>query len=317
MSFNVPADFTSKLLWGLLSSMTWFMIVTRRAKLAGANLASFNANCSFVVGRYPMRLILPVMGLLVLVVPAGAQSLPEPLGAADVIQYKRLIELQKNGNMKQAIREMGRLKDPVLKGHLLAQRYLHPTAWRSTYTELSSWLAVYNDHPDASRLYWLAKKRKPKNARSPKAPKPGYLNGYGQAGAHGYRPRIPASNASRASPTRTASIARSIRRAIRRGWPSGALDIVNDPQKKRYLTAAEEGQLRGEIAHAYFIFGVDSKAIRQARYAIAIGREYAHLAYWAGGLASWRSGQIDLAGQFFRTLANLAEANPGERSAAA
>ena len=52
-------------------------------------------------------------------------------------------------------------------------------------------------------------------------------------------------NVGRASPTRTASVARSIRRAIRRGWPSGALDIVNDPKNKRYLTAAEEGQLRG------------------------------------------------------------------------
>ncbi|MGB2344983.1 MAG: lytic transglycosylase domain-containing protein, partial [Candidatus Puniceispirillaceae bacterium] len=248
------------------------MMSNYRANLAGSNIA----------GRNYMRLVLPVMALLVFMGSAGAQSLPEPLGAADVIQYKRLIELQKNGKMKQAIREMGRLKDPVLKGHLLAQRYLHPTAWRSSYKELSSWLAAYNDHPDASRLYWLAKRRKPKNARSPKAPKPGYLNGYGQAGAHGYRPRIPASNARRASPTRTASIARSIRRAIRRGWPSGALDIVNDPQNKRYLTAAEEGQLRGEIAHAYFIFGVDSKAIRQARYAIGIGREYAQLAYWAG-----------------------------------
>ena len=307
MSFNAPADFTKNMLWGFLSFMTCFVMESQRANLARSN----------IVDRYYMRLVLPVMALLVFIGSAGAQSLPEPLGAADVIQYKRLIELQKNGNMKQAIREMGRLKDPVLKGHLLAQRYLHPTAWRSSYKELSSWLAAYNDHPDASRIYWLAKRRKPKNARSPKAPKPGYLNGYGQAGAHGYRPRIPASNAGRASPTRTASIARSIRRAIRRGWPSGALDIVNDPQNKRYLTAAEEGQLRGEIAHAYFIFGVDSKAIRQARYAIGIGREYAQLAYWAGGLASWRSGQIDVAGQFFRTLANLAEANPGERSAAA
>ena len=92
---------------------------------------------------------------------------------------------------------------------------------------------------------------------------------------------------------------------------------MNDPKNKRYLTAAEEGQLRGEIAHAYFIFGVDSKAIRQARYAIAIGRVHAQLAYWAGGLAAWRSGQIDLAGQFFRTLADLPEASPGQRSAAA
>lgn len=213
MSFNAPADFTKKMFWGLLPIMTCFMMLNRRT-----NLASFNVKRSFVSDCNYMRLVLPVMALLVFMASASAKSLPEPLSAADIIQYERLIELQKSGNMKQAIREMGRLKDPVLKGHLLAQRYLHPTAWRSSYKELSSWLAAYNDHPDASRLYWLAKRRKPKNARSPKAPKPGYLNGYGQAGAHGYRPRIPASNAGRASPTRTASIARSIRRAIRRGW---------------------------------------------------------------------------------------------------
>ena len=167
MSFNLPADFTKKMLCGLWSIMTCRMMSSCRANLAGSNIA----------GRNYMRLILPVMASLVFMGSARAQSLPEPLGAADVIQYKRLVELQKNGKMKQAIREMGRLKDPVLKGHLLAQRYLHPTAWRSSYKELSSWLAAYNDHPDASRIYWLAKRRKPKNARSPKAPKPGYLNG--------------------------------------------------------------------------------------------------------------------------------------------
>ena len=246
-----------------------------------------------------------------------ATEVPQPLSGPEVARYKRLLELQKLGNMKQAIREMGRVKNPMLKGHVLAQRYLHPTAWRSSYKELSSWLSEFSDHPDASRIYWLAKRRQPAKARAPKTPKPGYLNGYGQAGAFGYRPRIPRSNVGRASPTRTASVARSIRRAIRRGWPSGALDIVNDPKKKRYLTAAEEGQLRGEIAHAYFVFGVDSKAIRQARYAIAIGRVHAQLAYWAGGLAAWRSGQTALAGQFFRTLADLPEASPGQRSAAA
>ena len=249
--------------------------------------------------------------------PAQGGPLPQPLKSFDIAQYKRLIDLQKHGDMKQAIREMGRLKDPLLTGHILAQRYLHPTAWRSSFKELSNWLVSYNDHPDASRIYWLAKRRKPANARRPKAPKPGYLNGYGQAGAYGYRPRIPQNKVGRASPTQTAFVARSIRRAIRKGWPSGALDIVNESKNKRYLTAAEEGQLRGEIAHAYFIFGVDSKAIRQARYAIGIGRVHAQLAYWAGGLAAWRSGQIDLAGQFFRTLADLSEASPGQRSAAA
>jgi len=88
------------------------MMSNRRTNLIGSKIA----------GRNYMRLVLPVMALIVFMGSAAAQSLPEPLGAADVTQYKRLIELQKNGNMKQAIREMGRLKDPVLKGHLLAQR---------------------------------------------------------------------------------------------------------------------------------------------------------------------------------------------------
>ena len=148
MSFNAPADFTKKMLWGLSPIMTCRTMLDRRANLAGSNVRR-----SFFVGQYCLWLVLPVLALLVLMVPAGAQSLPEPLRAADIIQYKRLIELQKSGNMEQAIREMGQLKDAVVKGHLLTQRYLHPTAWRSSYGELSSWLAAYNDHPDASRRY--------------------------------------------------------------------------------------------------------------------------------------------------------------------
>ena len=76
--------------------------------------------------------------------------------------------------------------------------------------------------------------------------------------------------------------------------PTGALDVLKDPDNKRYLTKAEEGQLRCEIAHAYFIFGVDAKVIREARHAIGVGKSDAGF-YWAGGLAAWRSGQHELA----------------------
>ena len=68
--------------------------------------------------------------------------------------------------------------------------------------------------------------------------------------------------------------------------------------------------------HAYFIFGVDAKAIREARHAIGVGKSDAWLGYWAGGLAAWRSGQHELAGQFFRSLVDLPKISPGRRSAA-
>ena len=276
------------------------------------------SRCALCLTPAIRRFLAMVLGQFMLVSSGSANAaLPAPLSDFDVAQYIRLFDLQQQGNMKQATREMGRLENPLLKGHLLSQRYLHPTAWRSSYAELSDWLKLYNDHPDASRIFWLAKRRKPKNTKDPKSPKPGYLNGYGYAGLYGYLPQIPAHRAGRASPSRTANVARQVRRAIRRGWPSGALDVLKNPDNKRYLTKAEEGQLRAEIAHAYFIFGVDAKAIREARHAIGVGKSDAWLGYWAGGLAAWRSGQHDLAGQFFRSLVDLPNISPGRRSAAA
>ena len=153
-------------------------------------ISSFIDIVGVILMRKGRQAIWLIVGLWLLVVAgvATATTVPKPLGEFDVALYSRLIALQKAGNMKQAIREMGRIQNPLLTGHLLAQRYLHPTAWRSSYKELSGWLAKYDDHPDASRIYWLAKRRKPKNAKAPKSPKPGYLNGYGQAGGGGYLP---------------------------------------------------------------------------------------------------------------------------------
>ena len=84
------------------------------------------------------------------------------------------------------------------------------------------------------------------------------------------------------------------------------------------MTASEEAHLRGEIAHAYFIFGVDDKAVRAARQAIAKDTEgQAFMGYWAGGLASWRAERFELAGSFFRTLAEMENAPDVLRAGAA
>src|SRR3546814_13274063 len=55
-------------------------------------------------------------------------------------------------------------------GHVLFQRYMHPTAWRSSFAELSGWLKHYADHPGADRIYRLALRRKPRGARAPAKP---------------------------------------------------------------------------------------------------------------------------------------------------
>jgi peptidoglycan lytic transglycosylase len=106
----------------------------------------------------------------------GAASAPGPLvqltvlSAADAATYRRIFALGDEGAWKAVDRLIDELHDPLLLGHVLAQRYLH-ARYRSRYDELSRWLARYADHPDASRIYSLANRRKPA-ARASKRVKP-------------------------------------------------------------------------------------------------------------------------------------------------
>jgi len=253
--------------------------------------------------------IATLFSLFVLTTPAfAAETLPTPLSDRDADTYRQIFALQEDGDIEVAAKLIKTLDSNLLMGHVLSQKYLHPTAWRSSFKELRDWLALYNDHPAASRIKWLSNKRKPKNAKAAKAPKPGYLNGVGISRPQSYRATIPESWKGRSAPRRTARIAREIRRAIRRGHPSGALEMINNKANLRYLTATEEAHLRGEIAHAYFIFGVDDKAVRTARQAIAKDASEAFMGYWAGGLAAWRAERFDLAGSFFKELAEMTTA---------
>ena len=103
-------------------------------------------------------------------VRAADPELPTPLGDTDIKRYQQIFDVQERGDWKTADRLVKQLADPLLLGHVLAQRYLHPNRYRSKYKELKDWMASYADHPDAQRLYKLALRRKPANWRAPKSP---------------------------------------------------------------------------------------------------------------------------------------------------
>ena len=100
----------------------------------------------------------------------GRFEVPRPLTAEDARRYTRIFDIQESGRWRDADAEIAKLDDRTLMGHVLAQRYLHPTKYRSRYKELYDWLQDYADHPDARRIYLLALKRKPAKAKAPRAP---------------------------------------------------------------------------------------------------------------------------------------------------
>ena len=105
--------------------------------------------------------------------PAAAGDglrLPRTVSDGDATLYRRIFALQRRGDWKSADQLIAGLEDRLLMGHALAQRYLHPTAYRTSYQELVDWLDAYADHPDAARLYKFAGKRRPAGVAAPKKP---------------------------------------------------------------------------------------------------------------------------------------------------
>jgi soluble lytic murein transglycosylase-like protein len=235
-------------------------------------------------------------------------DLPKPLSQIDVARYQKIFALQHAKNWKKADQIIKKLDDDLLLGRVLSQRYLHPTGWRSTYEQLQDWLQHYNDHPAASRIYWLSKRRRPENAEPQNTPKKGYLDGYGRSSLGRNYVNIPVSNKQRAAPGKTREIVRNIRRNIRRGRPMGGLGLLTK-SNLRHLTKYEEAVLRADIAHGFFIYGKDQRAIAQAEKSINIAGMRVPQAYWTAGIAAWRSGDIDHALDLFRSLAKSKDAS--------
>ncbi|MEK0084710.1 lytic transglycosylase domain-containing protein [Benzoatithermus flavus] len=101
--------------------------------------------------------------------PEPLGPLPRPLAFADMVRYRQIFSLQHEAKWAEADRLIARLDNDLLLGHVLAERYLHPT-YRSSYAELAAWLDRYADLPQAERIYRLALSRKPAKAAPPPEP---------------------------------------------------------------------------------------------------------------------------------------------------
>ena len=230
--------------------------------------------------------------------------------ASDEKIYKEVFKLQskqiksKNSKIWKKIEKLkNQIDNKILIGTLNADKYLHPTGWRSSYKELKQWLNEYHDHPDAYKIYRLALRRKPVKSKSPKKPSGDFLNGYGNISKDLIKPTFPLAKSKYKKDS--FQIAIKVRRAIRRKNLDYVENLLSSKKTKQKLTNQELAQLRAEFAHAYFIFKEDKKSLRQARISISLSGHKNALAFWSGGLASWRLGNLKLSKWFFNNLSDL------------
>lgn len=253
----------------------------------------------------------PAVPPAIISAPAGPLAV---LSQDDAERYARIFDLQDDGEMKRANLLITELDNEVLMGHVLYQRYLHPTAWRSSFRELSSWLTLYADHPGASRIYNLARKRRPSGARNPKRHE---LRKWRTAPASPSFKSNPPRRKSASQRRKVARIKIHVKSLLRRERPTQALNYINAPKTQHSLTTHEYDQLRQRVANSYYLENVDDKALRVASAVAKASGTKVPMAHWTAGLASWRLGEMEDAAWHFTQLANAKYVSDANRSGGA
>jgi soluble lytic murein transglycosylase-like protein len=241
---------------------------------------------------------------------ARSAALPRPLSNADADRYRRIFAVQENGRWRDADREIAKLENRLLLGHVLSQRYMHPTRYRSKFRELAAWLELYNDHPDARRIYRLAKRRKPRRAKYPRAPE--------RLAAPAPKARETVERISTNGKTRRArSLMRRIRHMVRHERLSAAEKLITSRQARGVLGKVPFDRSLSRIATGWFFYGADENALRLAGAAAERSGAVLPFAHWTAGLAAFRLGRFTDAARHFEGMASSGRTTGWNLSAAA
>jgi soluble lytic murein transglycosylase-like protein len=248
---------------------------------------------------------------------AGAAD-SHPLTTRDAILYQEVFALQEQGEWAAADALIDRLNDVTLIGHVRYQRYMHPTAYRSSYAELQGWLAKHQDHPGAERVYKLALKRQPRGAAAPARPEKGYLTGSGQRSQELIRVNY------RAPEQRPAAAEAALQGWLKdldrlgdHGRVEQAVRLFGRDELQAIADPVELDLARWAVARAHLYARRFEPALKLALQ--AAGRSGARVPeiHWTVGISAWHLQDIDLAATHFAALAETEGANRAERTRAA
>lgn len=224
------------------------------------------------------------------------------LSDQDARLYREIFRQQQEGNMAAADAAIDQLKDQRLLGHVLYQRYLHPTAYVSTFDELKSWLDYYADHPGAEKVYSLALRKAKFDQQKKLLRKPTE------------RTKI----STRAEPTMVFAkpyhkysaaggynkkLEDKILQLARKNQKSKALDALFVEDKKGETPAFEIDYLKSRVAEYYLYDGRIQMAYELAAQAYNRSGDKVPLAGWVYGLTTWYNGNYAAAARGFKSAA--------------
>ena len=161
------------------------------------------------------------------------------------------------------------------------------------------------DHPQAKRIYKLAIRRMPQGYKSPTKPskplgiKAETINVKKQTS---YKSSLKLSNNQKSEKRK---LILGIKSRVNKGWPTGALQLLNQRDVKLLLDQVEIDQQKELIAKGYFLANKNELAIQYASEALQNSAKYVPYAAWTAGLSSWRQEKYEDAAKYFSLFSIL------------
>jgi soluble lytic murein transglycosylase-like protein len=241
------------------------------------------------------------------------------LSDRDSAIYKGIFKAQAKADWKKADALISELTDYRIRGHVLFQRYMHPTEYVTTFDELNTWLTLYHDHPNAGKIYKLARSKQPKSFKG-RLQEPTAVRT--SARTHSmlldiapvYRSK---KKRSKAQIAQIKTLTKKVSRYVSAGSPTKALSILNTPENADILDTVEYDQILAHIARGYMTADKLHIARELAVKAADRSGQYAPMAGWVGGLVTWRLGEYKTSASLFENTANSEYVSSWTISAAA
>ncbi len=226
----------------------------------------------------------------------------EPLSRQEAQLYADIFKAQQDGDIKKADKILEKIQDSRLLGHVLFQRYMHPTAYKSTFTELRGWLELFNDHPGADRIYKLTNTRKPAGI-SGQVQQPQKARGIVRTDEPTMRAGkryVSSRKRSDEEVRQLNALNRAIYSRVRKGENEQALQKLKE--EGNILDVVEYDLLRGEIAAGFLYQGNADKAGELARESVDRSALHVPKAGWVAGLVAWRNKRYTAAARYFEVV---------------
>jgi len=226
----------------------------------------------------------------------------QQLSIQDRLKYKTAFAQVAAGDIDGAKKMLREVSDQRLRGHVLYQIYMHPTAYVTRFEELKDWLGHYNDQPGADKIYSLAIRKKP-------AAYKGRLNTPKSLGriSQLHEPTMRPAKTYRSSYKRTAQERKAVS-----AFKSRVMELVSKERLKQalkeikasqILDATEKDILRAHVGAEYLYMKMPKKALAVGKSVAQGSRDKAPKAAWVSGLVAWSHMDYKDAANYFEVVA--------------